>query len=201
MKTIDETGNRYGRLTVVCRAGSAKSGGARWLCQCDCGGKKVVLGSKLRRGETRSCGCLEQETRVYNGYRRMRHTHNMSRSRLYGVWTGMKKRCCNPSHPHFKDYGGRGISVCDEWLDDFYAFAAWALSHGYDENAPKGKCTLDRIDSDGDYCPENCRFADMVVQQNNRRDRSNDVRIYLGQDGIYHAAPNCGRRIVEVTDG
>lgn len=200
MKTIDETGNRYGRLTVICRAGSARSGGALWLCRCDCGGEKLALGAKLRRGEIRSCGCLERETRVYNGYRRMRPIHGMAKSRLYEVWRGMKKRCGNPSHPHYKDYGGRGISVCDEWANDFYAFAAWALSHGYDENAPKGKCTLDRIDSDGNYCPENCRFADMVVQQNNRRDRSNDVQIYLGKDGIYHATPHCGSRI-EVTDG
>lgn len=197
MKTIDETGNRYGRLTVVRRAESTRGGEARWLCRCECGGEKIARGTKLRRGETRSCGCLEQETRVYNGYKRMHPTHGMSRSRLYGVWSGMKKRCGNPSHPHFKDYGGRGISVCDEWADDFYAFAAWALSHGYDENAAKGQCTLDRIDSDGDYCPENCRFADMVVQQNNRRDRSNDVQLYLGQDGIYHVSPNCGRQVVE----
>lgn len=197
MKTIDETGNRYGRLTVVCRAGSTKGGIARWLCQCDCGGKKVVTGSRLRSGETRSCGCLEQETRVSNGHKRMRPTHGMSKSRLYDVWHGMKARCYRSTHPHYSDYGGRGISVCDEWADSFSAFAEWALSHGYDENAPKGKCTLDRIDPDGDYCPENCRFADMVVQQNNRRDRSNNVHVYLGQDGIYHATANCGRKVAD----
>lgn len=197
MRTIDETGNRYGRLTVVCRAGSNKKGIAKWLCKCDCGGETIVLGSKLRRGETKSCGCFEQETRVSNGHKRMQPTHNMSRLRLYDVWHGMKARCYRKTHPYYKDYGGRGISVCDEWANDFYAFAAWALSHGYDEKAPKGKCTLDRIDPDGDYCPENCRFADMVVQQNNRRDRSNDVKVYLGQDGIYHASPNCGRKVEE----
>lgn len=197
MKTIDETGNRYGRLTVICRAGSTKGGIAQWLCQCDCGSKKVATGARLRRGETRSCGCLEQETRVSNGYKRMHPSHGMSRSRLYGVWSCMKKRCGNPTHPYYSDYGGRGISVCDEWAKSFSAFAEWALSHGYDENAPKGKCTLDRIDPNGDYCPDNCRFADMVVQQNNRRDRSNDVQVYLGQDGVYHASPNCGRKVVD----
>jgi hypothetical protein len=198
MKPTDETGKRYGRLTVVRRYGSDK-GNATWLCVCDCGAEKIVRGTYLRAGKTRSCGCLEHETRVHNGYRRMRPTHGMSKSRLHDVWHGMKARCYRRTHPHYKDYGGRGISVCDEWVNDFYAFAAWALSHGYDEKAPKGKCTLDRIDPDGDYCPENCRFADMVVQQNNRRDRSNDVQVYLGQDGIYHASPNCGARVVEPT--
>jgi len=195
MKLIDETGNRYGRLTVVCREESIKDGVARWLCQCDCGGKKVVIGSKLRRGETRSCGCLEQETRAHNGHRRS--VHNMSESRLYGVWSGMKTRCNCPSHPHYEDYGGRGISVCDEWANDFQTFAAWALSHGYDEKAPKGKCTLDRIDPDGNYCPENCRFADMNVQQNNRRDSKKNVKVCLGKDGIYHVKENCGRKVVD----
>jgi hypothetical protein len=111
----------------------------------------------------------------------------------------MKKLCYQASHPYYKHYGGRGISVCDEWVNDFGAFAMWALSHGYDENAPKGKCTLDRIDPNGDYCPENCRFADMNVQQNNRRDRQNHVEIYLGEDGIYHVLPKtaCGAEVVE----
>lgn len=199
MKMIDETGNRYGRLTVIRRADLDGSHDVMWLCRCDCGGEKVARGSKLRRGEVRSCGCLERETRVKNGSKRA--IHGMCKSRLYEVWRGMKKRCGNSSHPHYKDYGGRGITVCDEWANSFNAFAEWALSHGYNESAPKGGCTLDRIDPDGNYCPENCRFADMVVQQNNRRDRSNDVQVYLGQDGIYHAnSPHCGRRI-EVNDG
>jgi len=189
MKLIDETGNRYGRLTVIRRVGVGKGGNATWLCQCDCGGETIVNGGYLRDGRTRSCGCLLHETRVANGHNRM--IHGMNSSRLYGVWTGMKKRCNMPSHPHYKDYGGRGIKVCDEWSNDFRVFAEWALSHGYDESAPKGKCTLDRIDPDGDYCPENCRFADMVVQQNNRRDSKHDVEIYLGEDGIYHALRKC----------
>lgn len=192
MKTIDETGNRYGRLTVICRAGSTKGGVARWLCKCDCGGETVTQGYDLRSGRTKSCGCLEHETRIKNGHKRMPAIHGMAGSRLYRVWGSMKSRCYNPNHPHYKEYGARGISVCDEWLDDFHVFANWALSHGYDENAPRGYCTLDRIDSNGNYCPENCRFADMVVQQNNRRDRSNRVQVYLGQDGIYHARKHCG---------
>lgn len=195
MKVVDITGKKYGRLTVVCRVGSSPRGEAIWLCRCDCGGEIVVRGTHLRNGNTRSCGCLGRETRVRNGHRRMHPIHNMSKSRLYGVWSGMKKRCNCTSHRYYKNYGGRGISVCDEWANDFQAFATWALSHGYDENAPKGKCTLDRIDPDGNYCPENCRFADMEVQQNNRRDRKGNVPVYLGKDGIYHVSKHCGARL------
>lgn len=184
MKLIDETGKKYGRLTVIDRSWSAGKKGAYWLCVCDCGNQTIVCGSNLRNGNTKSCGCLEQENRVQNGY--TKRIHGMSRTRLYEVWSGMKKRCYNKKHPHFKDYGARGISVCPEWKNDFYSFACWAKAHGYDENAPKGKCTLDRIDPNGNYCPENCRFSDMGVQQNNRRDRKNEVQVYLGKDGIYH---------------
>ncbi len=192
----DLTGKRFGRLTVVSRAGSNKQGRAMWLCVCDCGKECCVKGTNLLQGNTSSCGCLGQQTRVENGYKSLnrsgaKQVHGMSGTRLYGVWSSMKSRCYQESHPHFKDYGGRGITVCQEWKDDFQAFAIWAESHGYDETAPKGKCTLDRIDSDGDYCPDNCRFADMSVQQNNRRDRHNDVKVYLGKDGIYH----CGKAV------
>ena len=188
MRMIDMTGRRFGRLEVIRREGSNKKGEAVWLCRCDCGGEKIVRGTKLRRGETKSCGCFEQETRVRNGHKRMQPTHNMSQSRLYEVWHGMKARCYRKTHPHYKDYGGRGIIVCNEWKDDFQAFADWALSHGYDEDAPKGACTLDRINPNGDYEPSNCRFADMAVQQNNRRDRMGK-RAVKGADGIYHVTP------------
>ena len=195
MKTINEVGNKYGRLTVISRNGSDVKGSALWLCRCDCGAEKVIRGTDLRTGHTKSCGCLERENRVHNGYKRMKPTHGMSKTRLYEVWAGMKRRCNNKKHPHFKDYGARGISVCPEWDKDFYSFAIWAKSHGYNENAPKGKCTLDRIDPNGNYCPDNCRFSDMNVQQNNRRDRHNDVQVYLGKDGIYH----CGAKVLRNT--
>lgn len=187
----DLTGRRFGRLTVISRDGSDKQGRATWLCVCDCGTEIIIRGSNLLTGNTKSCGCLEQETRVHNGYRRMKRTHGMSKTRLYEVWSGMKRRCYNKKHPYFKNYGARGISVCPEWKDDFYTFAIWAKSHGYDENAPRGKCTLDRIDPNGNYSPENCRFSDMGVQQNNRRDSKHEVQVYLGKDGIYH----CGKAV------
>ena len=195
MKTIDMVGQRIGRLVVIERAGSNKGGEALWRCRCDCGGEKVVRGVKLRSGETRSCGCLENETRVENGRKRMPVVHGKSKSRLYEVWAGMKRRCYNRSHKHYLDYGGRGIKVCDEWRDDFGAFEKWAIENSYDEHAEKGACTLDRINVDGDYSPSNCRFADMTVQQNNRRDRASKVDVVLGDDGIYHASPNCGRKV------
>lgn len=195
MKLVDITGKRFNRLTVIERAGSDKNGEATWRCLCDCGNETVVRGSRLRRGEIRSCGCLGDETRVKNGHKRMPVGHGQSRSRLYGVWHAMKARCYQQSHPHFKDYGKRGICVCDEWRDSFETFAEWANANGYDENAAKGYCTLDRIDPNGDYSPTNCRFADMAVQQNNRRDRDKSVEVVQGKDGIYHLSPNCGRKV------
>lgn len=90
MKTINEVGNKYGRLTVISRNGSDAKGSALWLCRCDCGAEKVIRGTDLRTGHTKSCGCLEHENRVHNGYKRMKPTHGMSKTRLYEVWSGMK---------------------------------------------------------------------------------------------------------------
>lgn len=106
-------------------------------------------------------------------------THGKSGTRLYKLWLRMKRRCNNPHHDTYKYYGGRGIKVCDQWDKDFQAFEQWALSHGYAENAPKGVCTLDRVNTDGDYSPENCRFVDMTVQMNNTR--RNRKIIYNGE--------------------
>lgn len=89
------------------------------------------------------------------------------RTRLYGVWNGMKQRCGNPKSTKYSNYGGKGIAVCKEWADDFKAFEKWAFANGYDENAQKGECTIDRIDSNKNYCPENCRIALVKVQNNN----------------------------------
>ena len=97
-------------------------------------------------------------------------THNGSKERLYGVWIDIKKRCYNPKYKQYKDYGGRGIQMCDEWRNSYSAFRNFALNNGYDPNAKFGQCTIDRIDVNGDYCPENCRFVDMKVQRHNRRD-------------------------------
>lgn len=162
----DMTGLRFGRLTVLERAPQTKRSGISWVCRCDCGNIAVVHGTELRRGETKSCGCLHSET-VSNQMRTHGHTIG-GRERLYGVWAAMITRTTNPNADNYAWYGGRGIKVCDEWRD-YASFREWAYNAGYDENAAYGQCTLDRIDDDGDYSPGNCRWVPMLTQANNQR--------------------------------
>lgn len=162
---IDLTGQRFGRLTVLSELGKAKDGGTIWMCLCDCGNEVQVKSGNLRSGHTLSCGCLMKD-RISE----TQATHRQSHRRLYNVWTSMKARCYNPKSAFFKDYGGRGIYVCEEWVNDYSAFHIWAMTHGYKPSAPKWQCTIDRIDVDGPYAPWNCRWVDMKVQRHNRRD-------------------------------
>lgn len=156
----DITGERFGRWTVMARAPNGSSNQAMWLCQCDCGSEpKVVSGSDLRIGRSLSCGCLHNEQLAA-----MRTTHHMTGERLYNIWKGMRQRCCNINNPAYEDYGGRGITICDEWLSDFTVFARWAREAGYSD-----ELSIDRIDVNRGYCPDNCRWADDSIQCNNRR--------------------------------
>lgn len=151
---IDLIGNKYGMLTpyeyVV---------GSKWKCKCDCGNETIVSTCRLTTGRTKSCGCLK-----HKGYH---YTHRLGKPKTYSHWYNIKSRCLNPNHPRYSDWGGRGITVCDEWKDDFKAF------HDYVSQLPhfgeEGYISLDRIDNDGNYEPGNVRWGTALIQNNNKR--------------------------------
>lgn len=158
-KSIDLTGQKFGRLTVIRKTDRrGPDGGIVYECLCDCGTTCFVWNNRLTakdHSRKRSCGCLHDET----------HTpHGGSKSALFHKWTGMKDRCYNARAKQYKHYGGRGISVCDEWRKSFIAFRNWALANGYHEGL-----SIDRIDPNGNYSPENCRWITMTQQQQNKR--------------------------------
>ena len=159
MQKTDITGKRYGKLIAIKRVGSIGNT-SLWLCQCDCGKSHTVRLSNLTSGNTKSCGCLKNEQLLTSG---------SAYEKLYKSWLRMKQRCFDKNTKDYKNYGGRGITVCDEWIHDYENFRNWAYSNGYDDTLSGLKCSLDRIDVNGNYEPNNCRWVDVKVQMNNTR--------------------------------
>jgi hypothetical protein len=159
---LDLTGQRFGRLIVIARAENRGRYMAAWSCLCSCGTVKTVFQCHLRAGRSRSCGCWRRED-----VRQRRRIHGQSRTPLYRTWEGMLTRCENPHYRSWHRYGGRGISMCDEWRHNPPAFMDWALTHGWQPHLH-----IDRINNDGNYEPDNCRFVTNAENQRNRSPRA-----------------------------
>lgn len=161
---VDLSGQKFNRLTVIRRAGSDKQHHAKWLCKCDCGNETVAITSALRTGHTKSCGCLFIETSIaklpkdVNGGKNPNYKHGDCRTRLYHIWVDIKRRCYDEHCDHYYTYGARGITVCDEWKNDYPAFKRWALDNGFSFSSTGKEQSIDRIDPNRGYSPDNCRW-------------------------------------------
>lgn len=166
-KTIDITGKRFGNLVAIRydHSKTQKCGSCvqYWLFRCDCGKEKIILKQNVVRGRIVSCGCQQHKLK-----------HGMAYTRIHKIWHGIKQRCLNKNNNRFKYYGARGIKICDEWKNDFVSFLNWANSSGYSDDL-----TIDRIDVNGDYCPDNCKWSTQKEQVRNCR--RNKIINYNGE--------------------
>lgn len=167
---IDMTGKRLNRLVVLERSEN-RSGRSRWLCKCDCGNFKTVDGVHLRSGHTRSCGCLMREV-----IGQVNRSHGLTETFMYRCWRAIKTRCYNKNIPEYERYGGRGIVMAEEWIDDFTCF----YKHIGDPPNDGQAYSIDRIDHSGDYVPGNVRWATATEQARNRGRRSDNTTGYTG---------------------
>ena len=168
MKYKNQIGKKYGKLLILEEDKNINKRGTYYKCQCDCGNIKTVLGFNIINGRTKSCGCITKEINKYNGHNTK---HKLSKTRIYKIWSKMKNRCNNDKYFQYYLYGGRGIKVCDEWLDKengFINFYNWSINNGYQENL-----SIDRIDVNGNYEPNNCRWATQKEQCHNLRTNKN----------------------------
>lgn len=172
-RSPDLTGRRFGKLYVLGFDRMDHHSNSYWLCECDCGNITTVSRVNLLNGSTTSCGCWHDQAHI---------THGMSYDQLYNVWHGMKQRCTNIHHTAFHHYGGRGIAICTEWMD-FENFRDWALNNGY-----RPGLTIDRINTNDGYCPENCRWVSQLVQCNNKRNNH-----FVTYNGVTHTIADWSR--------
>ena len=168
-------GMKFGKLTVIDFYGVNKKNNSLWKCKCDCGNESIVFGLSLKSGHTRSCGCLRREKAS-----KMFKKHGGVGTRLYTIYYRMIERCYKPKNNSYRWYGSKGIKVCEEWRNDFATFKRWAYENGYREEKglPKSEClSIDRIDPNKDYCPDNCRWItlseNVARTHNTNKDNTN----------------------------
>lgn len=168
-KFTDLTDKKFNFMRVIEYSGNTKHGEAAWLCECKCGTRKIIPGSKLRNGTTKSCGCMKRELCGVKN-----RTHGMKGTRLYNIWSKMIQRTTNQNDNEYGDYGGRGIGICEEWRNSFEFFMKWSYENGYADNL-----TIDRKDNNKGYQPDNCRWV--TNKENCRNKRNNHCLTYNGQ--------------------